>query len=109
VAARIGRAGGPEAWSAAGAAAAVFSQVGLWLQAGKYVAAVASDVPKRNGWTIAQPATSTSSTSPGERSRAGVALASTRLAGVPFQGDTDIHPPLRRSVTSAQGDVRSPG
>jgi SRSO17 transposase len=27
-----------------------------WLQAGKYVAAIASDLPKRNGWTIAQQA-----------------------------------------------------
>ncbi len=25
-----------------------------WLQAGKYVSALASDLPKRNGWTIAQ-------------------------------------------------------
>jgi DDE superfamily endonuclease len=33
-----------------------FSRVEPWLQAGKYVAAVASDVPKRNGWTIAQQA-----------------------------------------------------
>ena len=31
-----------------------FSRVEPWLQAGKYVAAVASDVPRRNGWTIAQ-------------------------------------------------------
>ena len=27
-----------------------------WLQAGKYVSALASDLPKRNGWTIAQQA-----------------------------------------------------
>jgi hypothetical protein len=33
-----------------------FSRVEPWLQAGKYVAAVASGVPKRNGWTIAQQA-----------------------------------------------------
>jgi hypothetical protein len=25
-----------------------------WLQAGKYVAALVSDLPKRNGWTIAE-------------------------------------------------------
>jgi len=25
-----------------------------WLQAGKYVAAVMSDMPRRNGWTIAR-------------------------------------------------------
>src|SRR5262249_58265831 len=31
-----------------------YSRVEPWLQAGKYVAAVASDVPRRNGWTIAQ-------------------------------------------------------
>src|SRR5215468_12635781 len=31
-----------------------YSRVEPWLQTGKYVAAVASDVPKRNGWTIAQ-------------------------------------------------------
>jgi hypothetical protein len=33
-----------------------FARVGPWLQAGKYVAAVASGTPKRNGWTIAQQA-----------------------------------------------------
>ena len=33
-----------------------FARVGPWLQAGKYVAALASDLPKRNGWTIAQQA-----------------------------------------------------
>ena len=31
-----------------------YLQVEPWLQASKYVAAVASDVPKRNGWTNAQ-------------------------------------------------------
>jgi SRSO17 transposase len=33
-----------------------FARVEPWLQAGKYVAAVASSMPKRNGWTIAQQA-----------------------------------------------------
>jgi SRSO17 transposase len=33
-----------------------FARVGPWLQAGKYVAALASDLPRRNGWTIAQQA-----------------------------------------------------
>jgi hypothetical protein len=33
-----------------------FARVEPWLQAGKYVAALASDLPKRNGWTIAQQA-----------------------------------------------------
>jgi SRSO17 transposase len=32
----------------------VFGRTGPWLQAGKYVAAVMSDLPKRNGWTIAR-------------------------------------------------------
>jgi hypothetical protein len=31
-----------------------FARTGPWLQAGKYVAAVMSDLPKRNGWTIAR-------------------------------------------------------
>ena len=31
-----------------------FVRVGPWLQAGKYVGALVSDLPKRNGWTIAQ-------------------------------------------------------
>ena len=31
-----------------------FARVEPWLQAGKYVAALASDLPRRNGWTIAQ-------------------------------------------------------
>ena len=31
-----------------------FGRAGSWLQAGKYVAAVMSDLPKRNGWTIAR-------------------------------------------------------
>jgi SRSO17 transposase len=33
-----------------------FARTESWLQAGKYVAAVASGVPKRNGWTIAEQA-----------------------------------------------------
>jgi SRSO17 transposase len=33
-----------------------FARVEPWLQAGKYVAAVASDLPRRNGWTIAEQA-----------------------------------------------------
>jgi hypothetical protein len=33
-----------------------FVRVEPWLQAGRYVAAVASGMPKRNGWTIAQQA-----------------------------------------------------
>jgi SRSO17 transposase len=31
-----------------------FARAGTWLQAGKYVSALASELPKRNGWTIAQ-------------------------------------------------------
>jgi SRSO17 transposase len=31
-----------------------FARVEPWLQAGSYVAAVASDLPKRNGWTLAE-------------------------------------------------------
>jgi SRSO17 transposase len=31
-----------------------FARVEGWLQAGKYAGALASDLPKRNGWTIAQ-------------------------------------------------------
>jgi SRSO17 transposase len=31
-----------------------FARVEPWLQAGKYVAAVMSDLPKRNGWTLAE-------------------------------------------------------
>ena len=31
-----------------------FVRVEPWLQAGKYVGALAGDLPKRNGWTIAQ-------------------------------------------------------
>ena len=31
-----------------------FARVEPWLQADKYVAALVSDLPKRNGWTIAQ-------------------------------------------------------
>jgi SRSO17 transposase len=31
-----------------------FARTGTWLQAGKYVGAVMSDLPKRNGWTIAR-------------------------------------------------------
>jgi hypothetical protein len=31
-----------------------FSRVEPWLQAGKYVAAVSSGLPRRNGWTIAE-------------------------------------------------------
>jgi len=31
-----------------------FARVGPWLQARKYVAVVASDLPRRNGWAIAQ-------------------------------------------------------
>jgi hypothetical protein len=33
-----------------------FVRVEPWLQAGKYVAALAGDLPTRNGWTIAQQA-----------------------------------------------------
>ena len=32
----------------------VFARTGPWVQAGKYVGAVMSDLPKRNGWTIAR-------------------------------------------------------
>jgi SRSO17 transposase len=31
-----------------------FARTGPWLQAGKYLGALVSDLPKRNGWTIAQ-------------------------------------------------------
>ena len=31
-----------------------FARTEPWLQAGKYVAALASELPKRNGWTIAE-------------------------------------------------------
>jgi hypothetical protein len=31
-----------------------FARVEPWLQAGKYVGAVMSSLPKRNGWTVAQ-------------------------------------------------------
>jgi len=31
-----------------------FGRTGPWLQAGKYLAAVMSDLPRRNGWTIAR-------------------------------------------------------
>jgi SRSO17 transposase len=31
-----------------------FARVQVWLQAGKYVAAVMSDLPERNGWSIAR-------------------------------------------------------
>src|SRR6266487_428263 len=31
-----------------------FTRVGPWLQAGKYAAALVSDLPKRNGWTLAE-------------------------------------------------------
>src|SRR5260370_28543832 len=35
-----------------------FARTGPWLQAGKYAAAVMSELPERNGWSIArQPAT----------------------------------------------------
>jgi len=33
-----------------------FARPGPWLQAGKYVGALACDLPRRNGWTIAQQA-----------------------------------------------------
>jgi SRSO17 transposase len=33
---------------------ACFTRTETWLQAGKYVSALVSEVPKRNGWTIAQ-------------------------------------------------------
>jgi SRSO17 transposase len=32
----------------------VFARTGTWLHAGRYVGAVMSDLPKRNGWTIAR-------------------------------------------------------
>jgi len=32
----------------------VFARTGPWLQAGRYVGAVMSDLPERNGWTIAR-------------------------------------------------------
>src|SRR6516164_9089560 len=31
-----------------------FARVEAWLQAGKYAAALMSDLPKRNGWTLAE-------------------------------------------------------
>jgi SRSO17 transposase len=37
-----------------GALRSCFVRTGPWLQAGKYVAALVSELPERNGWTIAQ-------------------------------------------------------
>jgi SRSO17 transposase len=37
-----------------GALRSCFARTGSWLQAGKYVAALVSDLPRRNGWTIAE-------------------------------------------------------
>lgn len=37
-----------------GLARPAFRRAGPWLQAGKYVTAVISDLPRRNGWTIAR-------------------------------------------------------
>jgi SRSO17 transposase len=37
-----------------GALRGCFVRTGPWLQAGKYVAALVSELPERNGWTIAQ-------------------------------------------------------
>ena len=31
-----------------------FARTGTWLHAGRYVGALVSDLPKRNGWTIAE-------------------------------------------------------
>src|ERR1022692_3740794 len=31
-----------------------FARTGTWMQAGKYVSALVSEMPKRNGWSIAQ-------------------------------------------------------
>lgn len=31
-----------------------FARTGTWLHAGRYVDALVSDLPKRNGWTIAE-------------------------------------------------------
>jgi len=31
-----------------------FARVEPWLQAGKYAAALVSDLPRRNGWTLAE-------------------------------------------------------
>jgi hypothetical protein len=31
-----------------------FARVAAWLQAGKYAAALMSDLPRRNGWTLAE-------------------------------------------------------
>jgi SRSO17 transposase len=39
-----------------GLLASCFARTGTWLQAGKYVSALVSELPKRNGWTIAQQA-----------------------------------------------------
>jgi hypothetical protein len=33
-----------------------FTRAGTWVHAGRYVAALVGDLPKRNGWTIAQQA-----------------------------------------------------
>jgi len=37
-----------------GAVRSCFARAQTWLQAGKYVSALASDLPSRNGWTIAE-------------------------------------------------------
>ena len=37
-----------------GALRSCFTRTQTWLQAGKYVDALASELPSRNGWTIAE-------------------------------------------------------
>lgn len=31
-----------------------FARTGTWVHAGRYISALVSDLPKRNGWTIAE-------------------------------------------------------
>ena len=51
-----GRPGGQKRGELLGLLRPYFVRAGPWLQAGKYIGALVSDLPKRNGWTIAQQA-----------------------------------------------------
>jgi hypothetical protein len=39
-----------------GALRSCFARTQTWLQAGRYVSALASELPRRNGWTLAEQA-----------------------------------------------------
>src|SRR5260370_30019784 len=49
-----GGSGGPKRFELLGLLRPWFVRPQPWLQAGKYLGALVSDLPKRNGWTIAQ-------------------------------------------------------